>query len=249
MSQSHTFFLYVGDLLAKHKVIAGSALTIVSKELANRLFTILRLREQERVQLFSDTQVLTLTLTASPRPKDTICAIVQSIEKINAPKKIVIAAIGLLKKESFEEAVHHAAVTGATHIQPLITTKSRKGWMHEREAERLKAVIIAACEQSKNRYIPLLLNPQTLTAACTAWPQACRIGFEAENSKPLSTLIAWVTTTAPLCSQIFIGPEGGFTTEELGTLRTEDVEFYQLTPTILRSQEATCLALGLIGAL
>lgn len=249
MSQSHTFFLYVDDLLTTQKIVAGSLITMVSKELAHRLFTILRLREQESVQLFSNTLVITLILTTSPRPKDTVCAVVQSIEKINTPKKIVVAAVGLLKKESFEEAVHHATVTGATHIQPLITAKSRKGWMHEREVERLKAVIIAACEQSKNRHIPLLLNPQTLTAACAAWPQACRIGFEAETSKPLSTLIARFATTAPLCSQIFIGPEGGFTIEELKTLRTEGVEFYQLTPTILRSQEATCVALGLITAL
>ncbi|MDQ5940292.1 MAG: rRNA (uracil1498-N3)-methyltransferase [Candidatus Dependentiae bacterium] len=200
------------------------------------------------VQLFSAEQVLTIELTPSARSKDTICGTVTAIEKIEKPTHTIVAAIGLLKKESFEEAVHHATVTGATHIVPLITTKSRKNWLHERELERLQGVIIAACEQSKNRHIPTLFDPKVLSAATTLWPHAYTIGFEADCGHPISTLIEDLSAKKPAETKIFIGPEGGFTTEELTLLGTHKIKLYELTQTVLRSQEAVCLAIGIVSA-
>ncbi len=247
-SQSHLFYLYIGDLMPKKRIAVGDQLTLISKELAHRLNTVLRLHAGEIVQLFSAEQVLTIELASSARPKDTICGTVTAIEKIEKATHTIIAAIGLLKKESFEEAVHHATVTGATHIVPLVTTKSRKDWLHERELERLKGVIIAACEQSKNRHIPTLFDPKILSAATTLWPHAYTIGFEAHCGRPTNILIQDLSAKKPPEAKIFIGPEGGFTAEELTFLGAHGIQLYELTQTVLRSQEAVCVAVGIVSA-
>jgi 16S rRNA (uracil1498-N3)-methyltransferase len=246
----HLFFIYAEEPLSAHKTIqAGSIINLANKELTHRLTSILRLRNGEQVQLFSSTHVVTVTLQPSLRPKDTVVGIVDSVEHITPLTHNRIACIGLLKKESFEEAVHHATVTGATHIQPVITAKSRSGWLNEREPERLRGITIAASEQSKNRHIPLLLRPMTLEKVLTTNKTTQFIGFEAASSGSLTDLCTSVAQAAGGQSlALFIGPEGGFTTAEIEIMRHHETTFYRLTPTILRSQEAVCVALAIVNS-
>ncbi len=245
-SEQHIFFIYAHSHLASQKTLrAGAILTIVSKELAHRLTTILRLRPGEKVQLFSQTHSITVTLQQSERTKDTVVGYIEECTVITPPQHQLISCIGLLKKESFEEAVHHATVTGATHIQPIITQKSRRGWLNEREPERLQGIIIAAAEQSKNPHLPILQKPLSLDTILSNTTTCLRIGFEATSTAPLSTLI----NSTPISHDIalFIGPEGGFTEAEITSMKNAGTVFYQLTKTILRSQEAVCLATGVLS--
>jgi len=244
----HLFFVYAdAALTAQRSLTSGNTLTIISKELAHRLYTILRLRTGEMVQLFSTTHTLTVKLLPSPRTKDTIVATIEMVKVHTPPSIELIACIGLLKKESFEEAVHHATVTGATQIQPLITEKSRTDWLNEREPERLRSMIIAAAEQSKNNHIPLLHSPRRLASTLTSTNQHLKIGFEATSAKTFLHLCNQ-TPKALKSITIFIGPEGGFTSAEITAMTQADVIFYSLTKTILRSQEAVCLGVGAIAA-
>jgi len=247
-SNTHLFSLYVGTTLEKKHYTPDTCITIRSPELARRMFTILRLNTGERIQLFSEFCVLIIALEPSSRPKDTIVGRVIDCTPITPAPHQQYACIGLLKKESFEEAVHHATVTGATHIVPIITAKSRKCWLNPREAERLGTIMIAACEQSKNYQIPILASPQKLDDVLRTNTNALSIGFESTGA-PFSDVLEIITQTAEGALQFFIGPEGGFTQAEYFLMQSAGVSFYQLTPTILRSQEAVCLAGGLISAL
>jgi RsmE family RNA methyltransferase len=247
-TNTHLFLLFADSLLEKNSYPRDARLTIRSPELARRIFTVLRLTPHETVQLFSKQCVITLELETSPRPKDTVVGRVIHCMTITAPLSQQIACISLLKKESFEEAVHHATVTGATTIIPCITTKSRKSWQSPREIERLKTIIIAACEQSKNYHIPTILDPQKLETIINTMPPVYALGFEATGA-PLTDAINAIRQQKPTALQFFIGPEGGFTQQECMALREAQVQFYQLTPTILRTQEAVCLAGGILSAL
>ena len=249
-SSPHLFCVYAHDLLGTELHKPSSLITLRSPELTHRLITVLRLEVGEQVQLFSHNQILIVELEKSPRPKDTIVGRVLTAQRNTPAHTNVYACIGLLKKESFEEAVHHAAVTGATHIVPLVTTKSRKGWLNEREAERLTPILIAACEQSKNYQIPLLLAPQTIEKHVLLLKSkpSLAIGFES-TGKPFTALLATMQKTKTESIHYFIGPEGGFTPPEIALLEETHTDFYTLIPTILRSQEAVCVAGGLIAAL
>jgi 16S rRNA (uracil1498-N3)-methyltransferase len=246
-ANTHLFLLYVDSLLEKKSYSLSAPLTLRSPELAHRINTVLRLGNGEHIQLFSNTCVITLALQPSPRPKELIIGTVVDCKPLTSPTYNQIVCIGLLKKESFEEAVHHATVTGATTIIPCITTKSRKSWQSPREIERLKTIIIAACEQSKNYYIPTLLDPQKLDLIIQNTPPIFSLGFEATGA-PLTDALQTIAQQKPSKIRFFIGPEGGFTEQECSAMREANVQFYQLTPTILRSQEAVCLAGGLISS-
>jgi RsmE family RNA methyltransferase len=247
-ANTHLFLLYVDSLLEKKSYSLSAPLTLRSPELAHRINTVLRLGNGEHIQLFSNTCVITLALQPSPRPKELITGTVVDCKPLTSPTYNQIVCIGLLKKESFEEAVHHATVTGATAIIPCITTKSRKSWQSPREIERLKTIIIAACEQSKNYHIPTILDPQKLETIINTMPPVYALGFEATGA-PLTDAINAIRQQKPTALQFFIGPEGGFTQQECMALREAQVQFYQLTPTILRTQEAVCLAGGILSAL
>jgi len=243
VNRKHLFFLFAGEALNAVPPTRTGILSIPSKELAHRIYNVLRLQPGEKLQLFSSTLILTVSVLASPRPKDTFCAEVESAEKITHQAQKTAVAIGFLKKESFEEAAHHAAVTGASEIIPLITAKSRRAWLHENEKIRLESIIVAACEQAKNPHIPRLGNPQKLESCLRSYESWSKIAFEAGSAHPLKD-IGSQSADPDKKNILFFGPEGGFTTEEEAFLEQEGTLFYRLTPTILRTQEAVCLAVG-----
>lgn len=247
-SGKHLFFLYTPLIDTLPSCNKGTTITLHSKELAHRLSTVLRLRAGELVQLFSQKQVITITLAQSARPKDTVTGTVVAHELTGAPPRNLVAAIGFLKKESFEEAVHHASVAGATVIIPLITEKSRKSWAHNHEQARLEGIVVAACEQSKNRHMPALTPPQKLPDLLAAKRDGLQVFFEA-GGPPLISLLNYTQQQQPALITLFFGPEGGLTAAELALLIAAQAIPCALTPTILRTQEAVCVGLGALASI
>jgi len=240
---THLFFLYVPELASCKNLAAGTSLSLPLPDLARRIYTILRLKNGEEIELFCKDFILAVRVENSPRPDKTFACTITRFKPTAARQSQLTAAIGLTKKESFEEVVHHATVAGATHILPVVTAKSRHCFLNEREAERLTAILIAACEQSKNHQLPQLLKPAPLAAVLKQTTHSLRIGFEAGHA-PFTSLLAALTAAPDKNVSLFIGPEGGFTEEECAQLTESGCLFYALTPTILRTQEATCLAVG-----
>lgn len=271
MRNTHLFFLYLPPHLAPESYRVDTVLSIHDKAVANRVHTVLRLKSGETLQFFTGTHVVSTTLIKSPKPKTLVQATITAVTKMHPRSRTFVAAIGLLKKEAFEAAVYSAAQMGATHIIPVITEKSRRGCTNPREQERLHGIIIAACEQSKNPYIPKLCEPAVLADAikeksCTSRPRHAGLTSAiapkgATAVDPVSTLLCFDATGAPMTEWVprlsqsdatttivLIGPEGGLTHNELKSLRAHDALVACLTPTILRSRDAACMGFGLVAS-
>jgi RNA methyltransferase, RsmE family len=168
-----------------------------------------------------------------------VTGMVQSSTPNPAPAIPITLYLPLLKKEAFEHAIYISAELGVSTIIPIITEKCHTS----HESQRLYKIMIAACEQAKNFWIPKLHEPCNLTNV--SFPHnALKICFDDEG-KPSSTLP--VTTAKEIC--ITLGPEGGFSEREKNLLEQSGFQFYKLTKTILRSQEAVCVGLGVIQSI
>ena len=132
--------------------------------------------------------------------------------------------------------VAKAAEIGATRIVPLVT---ERGIVRPRDGkvERWRRVAKAAVRQSLRVGLPEVAEPADLPRAI--W-EAGENGVLLHNSPELEALECVISSPADL----FIGPEGGWSEEELRLAREAGLAAAQLGPYRLRSETAGMVAVA-----
>src|SRR5690606_36200700 len=107
-------------------------------------------------------------------------------------------------------------------------------------------VIVAACEQSGRNTLPELLSPRPLTAALSALePHDARLVLAPDGDLTLKNV--GVTSAQPIT--LLIGPEGGFTAEELEQAERHGFKALRLGTRVLRTETAGVAALAALQLL
>lgn len=248
ITEKHCFALYC-PTLGTHleHVTRQNGISILSPELWNRITTILRLKQDNTLQLFDGRQSVTIQLDKQTfATKKMVVGTVLEIKPIAPLAPTITVYQGLTKKEAFEEIAYAAAQLGVTHLEPIICEKTQRAWYGDKELTRLQGIMVAACEQSKQFALPIIKAPiafdQALIQAHTQ-KSALTCAFETDGKK-LSNLLEIITTRPLPAIELFIGPEGGFSEKELARFSEHKIERYRLTPTVLRSQEAFLVGVG-----
>jgi 16S rRNA (uracil1498-N3)-methyltransferase len=132
--------------------------------------------------------------------------------------------------------VEKATEVGATRIAPLVT---ERGIVRPRDGkvERWRRVAEAAARQSLRVCVPEVAGPIGFFAAIR---EAGGGGVLLQNDPELEALEAVVPSPAAL----FIGPEGGWSEEELRSAEEAGLVLAQLGPYRLRSETAGILAVA-----
>ena len=244
-SERHIFAVYVPTLtefLAERTI--GDVLTIKDKELWNRIFTVLRLRDESQVILFDALNNVQCKLGAEGA-KNSVTSIIQQRSSNAVLQPPLVLYQGLTKKNTFEEIVYTAAQLGVTTIVPVITEKIHKVWPVEEERVRLHNIMIAACEQSKNFMLPKIAAPLKITNL----GEHMNTSYASIVLDPKGELLTQYCATAQSSVQginLFLGAEGGISEAEQASLVGHGFMPIRLCSSILRSQDAALLALGML---
>lgn len=239
----HLFALKVSQLPPQ-----GDLLQLRDKDLHTRITSILRLREGEAVQLFDDTSSVVVTL--SPETfisKNIISGEASEWQPHQKIAPVITLYQSVTKKNVFEEIAYTAAQMGVMTIIPLKTEKAHDLVSNGKEHARLDAIMIAACEQSKQFIKPVLTQPQLLSSLVID-RNSYSVLFDA-GGPPLQQLAEDLQQNPPAAINVFIGPEGGYTVQDLAQLHALGVNTFGLTPTILRAKDAAIVALGALRSL
>ncbi len=245
-SLSHRFALHSQQRLPDSEV--GQTFKIDDEDLYMRITRVLRLRAGENVMLFDDIQSQLLQLESSTfQNKKTITATLLEFTLHKRLEPRINLCIGLLKKEALQEVAYYAAAMGATHLIPVLTGKVQRSWGKDKEQERLKKVMIAACEQSKQFIVPsiepLLTFDQFLTSHACSGQNQSSIYFDV-HGKPLLRQLNEHEAKLPKTITLFWGPEGGLLPQEVTALDQYGFSCAVLTPTVLRAVDAVAVGLG-----
>ncbi|MFB2549577.1 16S rRNA (uracil(1498)-N(3))-methyltransferase [Ensifer soli] len=180
---------------------------------------------------FSTRKKLTLVAVEQTRPQPQSC----DLHYLFAP----------LKTGRLDYLVQKAVEMGAGLLQPVMTrhVQGRLGSL-----DRLRANVVEAAEQCGILSIPGVEEPVGLADLLSGWDRSRRIIYCDEGDagqNPLPRLSAITETRHAL----LVGPEGGFSEEERGLLRSLDfVTAIPLGPRILRADTAAVAALAVIQA-
>ena len=171
------------------------------------------------------------------------------LERLPAPKPVADVALllSIVKFDAFEWAIEKATELGVTRIIPVAAARSEKGLLAAaaKRSQRWKKILLEASQQSRRLRIPQLDEPATPTQAFAN--QASRFCFllsERSDAPGIRTSLGHVKSTA---AALAIGPEGGWTDDELMAARAAGFQEASLGPLILRTETTVIAALAMLN--
>jgi len=164
------------------------------------------------------------------------------------PQIRLLMLLCLTQREKFEWMLQKCTEVGAAAFQPVISRRSLVQEKTDMEAKyvRWRMILKEAAEQSGRGRIPELLPTAFLAEAVQAAARAnplCIIPWEEERNTGLKTVLAGkrVTKIAAL-----IGPEGGFSADEVQSAVDAGFQRVTLGKRILRMETAAVVTAALV---
>ncbi|MBE2220500.1 MAG: 16S rRNA (uracil(1498)-N(3))-methyltransferase [Anaerolineae bacterium] len=155
----------------------------------------------------------------------------------------------LLKRDNYEWVLQKGTEIGVSRFVPLISERTvaqpPKKW------ERWQRIVTEAAEQSGRGCIPEIMPPQKLADVLAGWPPDA-IGLMpavAADGVTIGSALAQaepVEAGALVEASVFIGPEGGWTDDEVANGRSAGLIPVTLGKRILRAETASIVAATLV---
>lgn len=214
-----------------HCALASEVLVLEGEE-AHRLMRVLRVRPGDRFSAFDGSGVEALAEVVSVGTKVTARVLERSRPAVEAGLKVTLY-LALVKGERFDWAVEKATELGVARLVPLQTERTDVRDPGETRRERWQRIAVSAAAQCGRVRVPRVEAPVSLSAVRGP-------GFLlAPGGPPL--VGPW-----PEEMSLVIGPEGGFTDDEVRQAEQAGLRVAGLGPRVLRVETAAVAALSLV---
>lgn len=186
---------------------------------------------------------------------DSVVAIVMEwLEECSELPHHVTIAQGMPKGNKLELIVQKGTELGASHFLPFYSSRAIVKWKSDKENKklvRLEKIAKEAAEQSHRQRVPTVSTPvpfdSLLELSVNYQLKIVAYEEEARNNKR-DELSKFLQSLHNEQSILFVvGPEGGFTTEEIAKLRDNDFYVCGLGPRILRTETASLYFLSALS--
>jgi 16S rRNA (uracil1498-N3)-methyltransferase len=216
---------------------------VFSPEQAHQITAVLRMEPGQRVVVLDNKQWEYEVILADVDRKR-VTAVIQNKRPITTEAVSQITLYqSLLKRDNFEWVLQKGTELGICKFVPLITQRTVARL--PKKTERWQRIIIEAAEQSHRGRIPILAEPMTLSQAAAelTGQEIGLIPWVAADSGSIGELLAGRRETAV---SLFIGPEGGFSADEIAMARQHSISPITLGPRILRAETAAIAATTIV---
>ena len=155
--------------------------------------------------------------------------------------------LAIFKFDHLEWAIEKATELGVERITPILARRTEKHLTLAavKRVERWRRIALEASKQSRRTDVPEIADPQSLKQALTAETSQLRILLsETEQATTLTSALKATSTTLAIA----IGPEGGWTPEEMTLFTQHAWQPVTLGPRILRAETAAIAAIAIAAA-
>ena len=222
----------------------SSDIVTITGDQARHLALVLRLKPSDMVSVLNGTGYEYECRIVSAHKKE-IRAEVLSKAPYSAESPLSITIVqGISKGERMDIAVQKSTELGATRFIPVITERTQV--KQTQKVERWRKIALSAAEQSGRDKILDIDEPTQLEKFLDSITpvSAGIIFFEEKRERNLKEVLSGFKGTKEIT--ILIGPEGGFTKEEVATATEKGFIVASLGPRILRTETAPITALSII---
>ena len=219
--------------------LAAGASVALDRDQARYLFSVMRLGVGDEILLFNGADGEWRARVVAAGKKDGVLEAVAETKPQSSPPDLWLM-FAPIKKARTDFIAEKAAEMGARRVMPVFTRHTNSDRVN---ADRLAAHCVEAAEQCGLTSVPQVLAPQTLDAALADWPEDRRLMFCDETAAHGEAATALRAAGGDRWA-ILIGPEGGFSEEEVARLRALPFATpVSLGPRILRADTAAVAAL------
>jgi 16S rRNA (uracil1498-N3)-methyltransferase len=231
---THRFFVPAAWLEQEEVTIIGP--------LVHRLRNVLRLTPGDHVVLLDNSgweHEMEITAVSTQRVEGRI--VHKSLATAEPRTKITLYQ-ALLKLSKFERVLEQTTELGIVGFVPMITERCIIGSLDDiskAKTDRWWRILIEAAELSRRGRLPTLRPALMFHAACeeTSRGGLTLIPWEEEKERSLRSVLE-EAERPPFSINLFIGPEGGFTEEEVTLAQSYGALSITLGPRILRAETA-----------
>lgn len=204
--------------------------------LVHQISHVLRLMPSQEIIIFNQAGQEFLLLITATNNKTIIGQIIKKITNATEPSFKINLYQALLKQDSWDWIIKHGTSLGIHQFIPMITERSIVRQISEAKIKRWQKIAQEATEQSSRTHIPEIAGPIKLS------------GMKLPADETTINLVAWerakinlndlLPAGAPSIINLFIGPEGGFSEQEIGRLEKIGARSFLFGPRILRAEFA-----------
>jgi 16S rRNA (uracil1498-N3)-methyltransferase len=219
---------------------------------AEHLARVLRAQAGTEVDIVANSRVYQAVIARVSLEEVVFDLIAETAAEPSLPVTLLLA---VFKFDRMEWAIEKATELGVASIVPVIARRTEKHLAQaaDKRVERWRRLAHEAAKQSRRADLPTIEDPTTLPARLQQSSTARKILLaEDERGTTLRQRIEAASTSAEINLATFefaIGPEGGWTVEELALFAKHNWQPASLGPRILRAETAAIASLAIASAL
>ena len=220
---------------------------LLPKESAHYLHNVLRLRVEDSLLVFNQTQGEFLALVTKSSKKEFEVQLLEPQRLLSAENQqnsiSIHLVLGLSRGDRMDFALQKSTELGVSEITPVYTEHGEvklKADRVEKKLQHWRNIAISAAEQSGRLTIPVIHQPIALSALDLANENTYKVLLEPTGSDVLPQSIATKNI------ELLIGPEGGFSISEIAWAKKNGCEIVALGARILRTETAPIAALAIL---
>lgn len=223
----HRFFV-------PHVLAAGAVVALEGDELHHA--RVVRVREGEEVEVFDGRGGAWIAaVRALPEVE-----LLRVVDAEREPRVALHLAMAIINLDKFELVLQKATELGVHSIVPLVTARIEvRAERYRGKGERWQKIVFEAVKQSGRARAPIIEEPAAFDDAVRRAGAKIVFDADAPPSPPLPRFEA---------ATLFVGPEGGWSDDELGLAREHGCAFARLGPRRLRAETAAIVATALVAA-
>lgn len=205
----------------------------ISNEKAHYLKHVIRLKKNSQLRIFNHQNQEFLAEVIKVNKNDMQVKLVEKIIGIHSSKLNITLVQGMSKGDRMDYTVQKATELGVNRIIPVISDYCEVKLNDKRRQKKLKHwqnIAISACEQCFRTDIPEVCPPITLQEYC----QIQRTGLLLEPDEPHT--LTELSQNNWQEFDVAVGPEGGWSQNDLQQLKSAGLQGIQFGQRILRTE-------------
>jgi|YNPNPStandDraft_1061719.scaffolds.fasta_scaffold08001_3 16S rRNA (uracil1498-N3)-methyltransferase len=241
----HRFFVAPEALAQQPVVLTGDQ--------ARQIHRVLRLRAGARVILLDGTGWAHEALVLTSHAERVTLETTSRWRLASEPRLHITLFQAVLKGDRFSWVLQKGTEVGISRFVPMVCERNVVSDLAAVAAKRARweRIVREAAEQSGRARLPELAPPRPFAAALLAEPSTADstlrlIPWEGERARSLRGALQSCNLADVSGIELFVGPEGGFSAEEVRQAERQGVVPVSLGPRILRAETAGLVAAALI---
>lgn len=162
----------------------------------------------------------------------------------------VILLLSVVKFDAFEWALEKATELGVSRIVPVFAARSEKSLVaaSAKRSERWRKILLESSQQSRRLRVPELSASARPSEAFSVQKDSVRLVLSERPDAPhIRDVLKGALVAEGKSAVLAIGPEGGWTDDELASARAAGLREASLGPLILRTETAVISALSILN--